>query len=193
MFDSDAGWVGPKNMRRFSPTMDLDARRAMITNARHVGSVPPRVHREFQRACDVLDLQRHQGQVHGQAVNQGVRLRVNGRRLTVDAVLLATGFVASRPGGALVDRLVQRHDLPCAACGYPIVDKHLRWHSRVLVSGRLGESGRRRHRRTRSPTACPSAYQGMTGARTDGNRSRTSAMYCAVSASISCTSGSVGS
>ena len=63
----------------------------------------------------------------------------NGTQLTVDRVLLATGFTGHRPGGAFVDGLIESASLPCASCGYPIVDKTLRWHPRVYVSGPLAE------------------------------------------------------
>lgn len=44
------------------------------------------------------------------------------------SILLATGFDAQRPGGKLVDGLQTQLSLPCAKCGFPIVDTHLRWH-----------------------------------------------------------------
>jgi len=39
----------------------------------------------------------------------------------------------------MVDELVHSARLPCASCGYPIVDQALRWHPRVHVSGPLAE------------------------------------------------------
>ena len=45
----------------------------------------------------------------------------------------------SRPGGAFVDSLITSGSLPCAACGYPVVDSALRWHRRVYVTGPLAE------------------------------------------------------
>lgn len=60
-------------------------------------------------------------------------------RVSADRILLATGFETKRPGGLLVDRLIEDAALPCAACGYPLVDEHLRWHPRVLTTGPLAE------------------------------------------------------
>ena len=54
-------------------------------------------------------------------------------------MILATGFEAQRPGGVLVDDLIEEQGLPCAACGYPQVDGSLRWHPRVFVAGPLAE------------------------------------------------------
>lgn len=39
----------------------------------------------------------------------------------------------------MVDQLIQRHALPCAECGYPVVDSHLRWHPAIFVTGPLAE------------------------------------------------------
>ncbi len=67
-------------------------------------------------------------------------MRLNGGTvLEVNRVLLATGFAGHRPGGKFIDQLVASASLPCAKCGYPVVDKALRWHPRVYVSGPLAE------------------------------------------------------
>ena len=65
--------------------------------------------------------------------------RIEGDALEVDRVLLATGYSRERPGGALVDDLVASAGLRCAPCGYPMVDRALRWHRRIHVSGPLAE------------------------------------------------------
>ena len=57
----------------------------------------------------------------------------------MDRVLLATGFESARPGGPMIDHLVRSESLPCAGCGYPIVDACLRWHPRIFVTGPLAE------------------------------------------------------
>ena len=44
-FDSEPGWLGPRFMKGFSQVKDADQRRAVITDARHKGSVPPDVWR----------------------------------------------------------------------------------------------------------------------------------------------------
>ena len=49
-FDSDPGWLGPKHMTRYQRQRDLTKRRAMITAARHRGSVTPVMHRAIRRA-----------------------------------------------------------------------------------------------------------------------------------------------
>lgn len=138
-FDSDPGWVGPRHMRRFLKIQDLAERRQAITSARHVGSVPPDVYRALRGALDRGAIRWHQGEVSGEQADGGVEIVAGADRIRADAVLLATGFESRRSGGALVDQLVESHALPCASCGFPVVDPHLRWHPRVFVTGPLAE------------------------------------------------------
>jgi cation diffusion facilitator CzcD-associated flavoprotein CzcO len=139
-FDSDPEWLGPKGMEGFRRLPSLAARRRAIDAARHRGSVPDDVRRALQGAISGGHVAWRLGQVqagHGEA--DGLRLELRDGTLRVDGVLLATGFAPGRPGGALVDRLVERHALPVAACGAPVVGPDLRWHSRVFVTGALAE------------------------------------------------------
>ena len=140
-FDSDPGWLGPKYMRNFKRESDLDRRRVLISNARHRGSVPPDVRRGLRIAIDEGQLSWHESDI--KAVEHGsgplVMELTTGGRIEVDRVLLATGFSSTRPGGSLIDELVEQASLPCAGCGYPIVDSSLRWHPRIHVSGPLAE------------------------------------------------------
>ncbi|NCG21256.1 MAG: FAD-dependent oxidoreductase [Rhodobacterales bacterium] len=139
-FDSDPGWVGPKLMTRFSKPSDPVTRRRLISTARHAGSLPPDVYRRLRRAIHGGRVTLVHGEVHsGWQSGQGIRLALQGSVLDVDKVLLATGFEARRPGGRLVDDLIEAASLPCAACGFPRVDRHLRWHPRVFVTGPLAE------------------------------------------------------
>ncbi|MEM6704397.1 MAG: FAD/NAD(P)-binding protein [Acidobacteriota bacterium] len=141
-FDSDPGWLGPKFMTDFSRERNYDRRRALITEARHKGSVPPDVYRALRRAIDDGQLLWHKSEVlelDGRGP-EALALRLSTQEeVAVNRVLLATGFAATRPGGSLVDDLIASASLPCAGCGFPIVDSGLRWHPRVHVSGPLAE------------------------------------------------------
>jgi len=140
-FDSDPGWLGPKFMAGFQRERDFDKRRAMIAEARHKGSVPPDVHQADQRRIKAGELQWHQDAVE-RIDDDGGGCNVtlaSGVKLDAHRVLLATGFASPRPGGALVNQMIASDSLPCAQCGYPIVDQELRWHPRVFVSGPLAE------------------------------------------------------
>ncbi len=103
--------------------------------------MPPDVGRSLRRAIRRERIQWHEGEVTG-VVEHAEGLKIDlapGDDLIVDRMLLATGFASRRPGGSLVDDLVTSATLPCASCGYPIVDTALRWHPRVYVSGPLAE------------------------------------------------------
>lgn len=140
-FDSEPGWLGPKFMTGFRQEKDVDKRRSIITSARHKGSVPPNVRRSLNAALEREDLCWHEGGVDGlKSHDSTLTLQLtNGTELEVERVLMATGFEGHRPGGSLIDQLVESASLPCASCGYPIVDRSLRWHPRVYVSGPLAE------------------------------------------------------
>ena len=128
-------------MASFSRERDVDRRRALITEARHKGSVPPDVRRALRGAIAREQLLWHESEVEGLAARRdGLELRLTTEAaLKAERVLLATGFALHRPGGSMVDELVASASLPCASCGYPIVDSALRWHPRVHVSGPLAE------------------------------------------------------
>lgn len=140
-FDSDPGWLGPKNMGRFMRERDPDRRRQMIQKARHRGSVPADTLRALRLATDRGRLRWHQARVtHVDSRESDLTLRLSsGTTLRVHRVLLATGFATRRPGGSMIDALVTSASLPCAHCGYPIVDSALRWHENIHVAGPLAE------------------------------------------------------
>lgn len=140
-FDSDPGWLGPKYTADFHREPDPDRRRSMISRARHRGSMPTDMARSIRRAIGRGGIDWHDGETTG-VDDRNDRLAVrldDGSSLEVDRILLATGFAARRPGGEMVDELIASASLPCAQCGYPIVDPSLRWHPRVYVSGPLAE------------------------------------------------------
>ena len=140
-FDSDPGWLGPKYTTRFHQEPDPDRRRAVISQARHRGSVPPDMARSIRRAISDERLCWHEGEVCSFESDHGdLKVEIGtASTLRVDRILLATGFTTRRPGGSMVDDLVASASLPVARCGYPVVDQCLRWHPRVYVSGPLAE------------------------------------------------------
>ena len=140
-FDSEPGWLGPKLMRGFSAETDVNLRRKLITEARHKGSVPHDVYRSIREAINQGQIHWHEDQIKS-LTEHDEELVVNmsrGTSLRVQHIFLATGFSTMRPGGQMIDRLIQSAHLPCADCGYPIIDEALRWHPRIFVSGPLAE------------------------------------------------------
>lgn len=140
-FDSDPGWLGPKNMVKFAGERDYKERREWIRKSRNIGSIPPDL---FQRVnslirtgkihfheAEVLNCERKKNNLHLELQNK--------LNIETDRVILATGFEKVRPGGKAVDHLIQRHNLPVSHCGFPLVNKSLKWHPRIHVSGSLAE------------------------------------------------------
>jgi len=140
-FDSEPGWLGPKFMGGFAQTRDPVERRAILTEARHRGSLPPDVRRDLRRAQERGGVRWHESEVEAlEEGRAGLQLRLaSGERVEIGHLLLATGFSMRRPGGRMIDELVESASLPCAPCGYPICDSALRWHPRIHVSGPLAE------------------------------------------------------
>ncbi len=140
-FDSDPGWLGPKFMAGFDREGDYNRRRKLITEARHIGSVPPEVRDALSQAIARDQLLLHEGEVEELvARREGLVLRLTTQgEVEAERALLATGFASHRPGGSMIDELIASASLPRARCGYPVVDSALRWHPRVHVSGPLAE------------------------------------------------------
>ena len=140
-FDSAPGWLGPKLMTGFHREPCLVARRTMIHEARYRGSVPPATRAHLRAAIEQGAVGWHQASVESfGASTDVVSLSLSdGTCLGVDHLLLATGTSQERPGGALLDELINTANLPLAGCGFPVVDRALRWHPRIHVSGALAE------------------------------------------------------
>jgi len=139
-FDSDPGWLGPKRMARFHATTCMQERRRMIQAARHRGSVTPETARALRQAVRDRRIELIPDEVsHAEPSGGSVLLETPRRRLATDHVLLATGWPFQRPGGEWLDAAAERLGLPCAPCGYPIVDRALRWHPGIFVTGALAE------------------------------------------------------
>lgn len=141
-FDADPGWFGPKYQTGFQATPCYVQRRQMITAARHRGSMPPEVASAVRLAAQrgLLTLRQSEIVAADVAAAGVVRLRLaDGDQIEVERVVLATGFDRRRPGHEWLDRAIAQYNLPCAPCGYPIVDRTLCWAPGLYVSGALAE------------------------------------------------------
>lgn len=142
-FDADPCWLGPKCLKPFGQEMDLSVRRSMITNAKLDGSVPREV------ATDIIyaSTKEQSLTLHLETAASGKFLKngkieltqTNGDKLLVDRVILATGFDHGCPGSTWLGDVIDSLNLPLHTDGYPIVDRYLRWHDRIFVTGALGE------------------------------------------------------
>lgn len=140
-FDSNSGWMGPRNLQRFCAEPEMARRREIIRGARHKGSMPAEVRGTLRRAAELGKLALRISTVEQASFAGGmVSLRCeDGTVLESDRVVLATGFEATRPGGPWLDRTIEEHGLPLAPCGYPIVDPSLCWSRGLYTTGALAE------------------------------------------------------
>mmetsp|Transcript_24976 Transcript_24976/g.30699 ORF Transcript_24976/g.30699 Transcript_24976/m.30699 type:complete len:581 (+) Transcript_24976:67-1809(+) len=153
----DGGGEGrPQRQERFAGCSCWKERRSMIAQERVAGTVTPALYRGEQGlgwAIEGGEVDWHQAEVltkryvhETDTVNGHDHKRMEltlscGNVITVDEVLLATGFGKKRPGGALINNLVETFGLRVSDfCGFPIVDEHLSWdNSRIYVAGALAE------------------------------------------------------
>jgi cation diffusion facilitator CzcD-associated flavoprotein CzcO len=141
-FDSDPRWIDPRQLAEFHATQDYTIRRSIIAGARHRGSMPSDVAAELQQAVLEARLLRRMEQVTGAEVLPSGMIKIelaDSAALETDCLVLATGFEASRPGGAWLDEAIAAQGLPVAPDGYPIVDPTLCWSRGLYVTGPLAE------------------------------------------------------
>lgn len=142
-FDSNACWMGPKCLSIFALEKDYTNRRQLIKQARNKGTVTPEVYAAVENAvksgklkvtvCEVTDCSKAgRTKVKLQDTHQDTLCEVS-------KVVLATGFVPGRPGGALIDSIISNLNSPIASDGFPIVDKGLHWSDGIYVTGALAE------------------------------------------------------
>mmetsp|Transcript_36503 Transcript_36503/g.87034 ORF Transcript_36503/g.87034 Transcript_36503/m.87034 type:complete len:517 (-) Transcript_36503:83-1633(-) len=151
----DGGGAGlPDRQVKFLDCSDYEIRRKTIARERIPGTVTTAVFRGkggLKYAIEEGRVQFHQSEIVAKAYvdaqegeglsRQKLQLKLsNGESITVDQVLLGTGFGTKIPGGMLMEELSK--ELPTSEyCGFPIVDKNLRWgrNGRIFVSGALAE------------------------------------------------------
>lgn len=140
-FDSELGWIKGPLLAEFQQVTDFDRRAEMIREARHRGSMPPDVYEALQAALKNGLLKVVQAEIVGaEREGQAIRLDLSEKgSLSVERVVLATGFERDRPGGAWIDRAIDSDRLPVATNGFPIVDTRLCWADGLYVSGPLAD------------------------------------------------------
>ncbi len=142
-FDIDACWTG-RCLKAFLQEPNFSRRRDMITQARFLGTVPPELVEQVHSMCDEGMLRYNVADVVGAEYHQyhgmiALTLAHRPDTLYTDCLILATGFDMMRPGSVWLDDAITRFNLPCAACGYPVVDHTLAWAPGLYGVGPLAE------------------------------------------------------
>lgn len=143
-FDSDPCWLGPRCLEPFGKEKDMSVRRSIITNNLLNGSVPKEVATDIIQASSIDQslFVSHDPAVDGIYRKDGkfeLTLAKSGEKVVVDRVILGTGFDVGCPGSGWLADVIKNMRLPVHSDGYPIVDRYLRWHRRIFVTGALGE------------------------------------------------------
>ena len=136
-FDSDPCYIGPKCYERFLAEPDYSVRRKMIAEARYPGTIPEDLAEPLHRAIETGRIKLIVGRVEtaaeGPICGQITLFLSNGKTVFASQVILATGFGRELP--PLVEQLGETANLARHIDGFPILDRNLRWHPRLVVTG----------------------------------------------------------
>jgi cation diffusion facilitator CzcD-associated flavoprotein CzcO len=140
-FDSNPEWLGPKMRQPFIKIKDYENRRKAIKSARHKGSIPSELRNRISHLVRTKKLTIKDGNVNDFLIqhNDVQLLLENGETIIGSSILLATGFEQGLPGKEWLEPVIKQEKLPCAKCGYPIVNNMLEWAPNLYVSGALAE------------------------------------------------------
>ncbi|WP_194842133.1 FAD/NAD(P)-binding protein [Gracilibacillus salitolerans] len=140
-FDSDPGWLGPKRLAKYNKVSNFTKRRSIINKARLRGSIPRNMFLKLKKCQADHRLEVIDDEVKTASYYDGeIRLsfaKYDSRKFS--CIWLATGSQARIPEKQLMDKLIVNENLPCASCGFPIVNKQLEWKKGLYVSGALAE------------------------------------------------------
>jgi thioredoxin reductase len=139
-FDSDPGWLGPKNLVSYHKIKNYEERRMMIQQARNKGSITQELFYKLKKLEREKKITIIDGEVDSTIANRNeIMLKIGEEKIQVHNIVLATGFSPSPPGKNWLSKLMKDLLLPCAKCGYPIISKALEWYPQLYVSGPLAE------------------------------------------------------
>ncbi len=141
-YDADPGWMGPKYLSGYSRIRSSRKRRSVIRAARNTGTITHELRHELalsqkQKECTLFVDQTESCSV--MADNLMLLRLLSGEKTGANCIVLATGYKKERPGGFLIDQLIDRYSLQISACGYPETGSDLQWQDGLFVTGALAE------------------------------------------------------
>jgi len=138
-FDTDPGWLGPKEMAAFAALVDPARRLDRVVEARGGGTVPSWMMEGLRIAEHSGRLCRRVGAVAVEAAAHGSVVRVDGSVVEADAVWGATGDHPRLAAAPALHRLCDRLGVEVVG-GRPVLDEWLRLPGSVVqVAGRLAQ------------------------------------------------------
>ncbi|MBL8775184.1 MAG: SidA/IucD/PvdA family monooxygenase [Acidimicrobiales bacterium] len=129
MFDTDPGWLGPRELNGFTAIADPRARLSACRAARNGGSMPPwMLHRiRSLSAAGAVDVRAPARICGAQRAGIGLDLVLGDETvLHADRVWLATGTDSDVRAHRLTAPLLESHPTPVCD-GFPVLDETLRW------------------------------------------------------------------
>jgi cation diffusion facilitator CzcD-associated flavoprotein CzcO len=140
LFDTDAGWLGPKYLKGFHAETDWQKRREIVLSARDGGSMTPSVMTQLRREHHQGRLEFHPECEVAQAQWHGRNWQIvctDGMEFSCDRLWLATGTRFDTKAEPLLHQVMQQYSQPLVN-GFPILDEHLRWHGcELFIMGGL--------------------------------------------------------
>lgn len=139
-FDTDPGWLGPKEMQAFAAVADPEERLVRVLDARGGGTVPAWMLQRLRRAEQAGRLCRRVGRVEVQDAGGATpAVRVDGTAVPVDQVWLAIGDRPCVSAAPPLARLCEASGVGLVG-GRPMLDPSLRVAGgAVQVLGRLAQ------------------------------------------------------
>ncbi|MBH0229088.1 FAD/NAD(P)-binding protein [Halobacillus yeomjeoni] len=140
-FDSDPGWLGPKYLNGYRKVNCYIERRRIIQEARHKGSITRELRVKLQRQVKAGKLKICTGDIlRAETDDNRIQLSMSNQTVVIgDSLVLATGAHSGLPGKEWLKPAIDTLDLPCAPCGFPIVQPNLEWSQGLFVAGALAE------------------------------------------------------
>lgn len=117
-FDASRGYLGPTYLTPFRK-LPYEERRKVIVDARRGGTIPKYVMNSLRKRIDNCNIQHIITDKTPFSENDKLILE----NQEYDAIILATGYSKSRPGGKLVDKLVKSNKIMVTRDGDLVVEK----------------------------------------------------------------------
>lgn len=136
-FDSDPCYLGPRCLREFHSTSDIEQRIAILNQARRPGSLPEQMAQglhQAERANQLKIVVDSPVSYHDKHLHLA-----NGDPLSAPQIVLATGFSDLAGAYPLAQNLIRDYDLPRAPNGAALTNEYLEWRPGLFVTGRLAE------------------------------------------------------
>lgn len=132
-FDSEPCYAGPRCLVPFQRT-PIEARTALLAQARRPGTLPPDVFARITAALAAGEIAWQCGTIKD-GDTHGLRF-ADGRRLSADQVVVATGFDSAPPVDGLLDRCIRGFGLRCDRDGHIFMNTDLETVPGLHILGR---------------------------------------------------------